>query len=101
MSWEIAGQIGPHSRSGFDASGWLWEIQRGTTARRVLVEVAGTALATYDQGEQPLADEIAEAIRTKGRSEVEKVLQLADPPQIVHCASNGCRYVSAEDVQGR
>lgn len=92
MPWEIAGQVGPHARSGVDAHGWLWEIRRGPEwayrrDRRVLVEVTGSAWAV-DRGILP--DNTAAAIDSEGESEVEKVLELDDPPQIVLCGTAGC-----------
>ena len=63
MTWSIPDQIEPHSRPGVDASGWLWEIRRGDEARRVLVEITGTARAVE---EPALPGDTAAAIRTEG-----------------------------------
>src|SRR5438093_1620567 len=52
MTWTINNNLGPESRSGVDAGGWLWEIERDGEARRVLVEITGAALAV-DQTELP------------------------------------------------
>jgi hypothetical protein len=98
MTWNIKGKIGPHTRSGADATGWLWEIQQGDEARRVLVEVSGTAQAV---AERTLPDETREALRTEGESEVRKVLQLAEPPRIIQCGTiAGCRHLSSEEAAG-
>ena len=92
-SWEIAGQVGPHAGAiGVDAHGWLWEIRRGREGsvgdvRRVLVEVTGSAWAV-DRATLP--DDTAAAIDSEGESEVEKVLELDDPPQIILCGTAGC-----------
>ena len=55
--------------------------------RRVLVEVTGNTWAV-DRGTLP--DDTARAIASKGESEVEKVLALDDPPQMVLCGTAGC-----------
>jgi hypothetical protein len=87
MAWKIGGLVEPHRRSGVDASGWLWEIRDNGNARRVLVEVTGTAHAV---NETTLPNDTLEALRTEGRSEVEKVLGLSDPPKVVLCGTAGC-----------
>ena len=89
MAWEIAGSLGPESRAGYDASGWLWEITDGQNARRVLVEVSGQAHAISEAG-GALPDDTREAIRTEGRSAVEEVLDLDDPPRFIECGTFGC-----------
>jgi hypothetical protein len=94
MSWEISGQVGPHSRSGYDGSGWLWEIRKGegdwpaADARRVFVEISGTA---GGMAAEHLPRDTADAIATEGESEVAKVLDLEDPPRVIQCGSDGCR----------
>jgi hypothetical protein len=92
VPWQIAGQIGPHGSSGVDAHGWLWEIRRGPEwpegdVRRVLVEVSGSA---WSVDPATLADETAAAIQSEGKSEVERVLGLEEPPQIILCTTVGC-----------
>lgn len=94
--WKLNGQVGPHSRSGADAEGWLWEIQRGETARRVLVEVTRTALAVRPS---TLPGDTEAAITTEGHSEVTKLLQMDDPPRVVTCGTAGCNHRTAEDLQ--
>jgi hypothetical protein len=84
--------IGRHGRSGVDAHGWLWEIRRGpewpeNVVRRVLVEVSGSA---WKVDPSTLADDTAAAIRSEGQSEVERVLDLEEPPQIILCTTVGC-----------
>lgn len=83
MAWEIAGPLGPHTENGYDGSGWLWELQKDGEARRVFVLVSGSALAS----DHVQCDDTADAIRTEGRSEVERVASLDDPPRIVKCTS--------------
>jgi hypothetical protein len=96
MTWAISGQVGPHTRSGVDAHGWLWEITSGDQERRVLVEVSGTVWAV---NRNTLPEETAEAIRTEGRAEVEKVLSLDNPPRVVQCGTTGCRPLSDGDTK--
>lgn len=93
--WTINGNLGPRSRSGVDASGWLWEIARDGEARRVLVEISGSALAST---ESSLPGETAAAIRTEGHTEVLKVLRLDQPPQVIACGTMGCRHVNAAEL---
>jgi hypothetical protein len=93
--WEIAGNLGPYARSGYDASGWLWEIERGKEAKRVLVEITGTALAVTPDS---LPDDTRAAIETEGESEVGKVLNFEEPPRIVVCGTAGCRQIGPEDL---
>jgi hypothetical protein len=95
MGWEIRGQIGPHTRSGYDGTGWLWEIGRGDDCRRVLVEITGSALSSAS-----LPEETREAIETEGRSEVERVASFDDPPRIVTCGTTGCRDIAGDEVEG-
>jgi hypothetical protein len=90
MAWEITGSLGPEGRAGYDASGWLWEIRKeGEEPRRVLVEITGSARAVHENG-APLPSDTQEAIRTEGRSAVEEVVGLPDPPRVIQCGTNGC-----------
>jgi hypothetical protein len=89
MAWTIRGSLGPESRPGYDSSGWLWENQDNGNARRALVEVTGSALAISERG-GPLPEDTKDAIRMDGRSEVEKVLGLGDPPRVIQCGTIGC-----------
>ncbi len=93
--WTTNGNLGPHARSGVDASGWLWEIVRDGEKRRVLVEVSGSALAS---SEASLPGETAAAIRTEGHSEVVKALRLDEPPQVIVCGTMGCRHIGADEL---
>lgn len=63
-----------------DAVGWRWEIERGEETRRLLVEVAGSAMASGDAG---LPEETVAAKATQGRSAVEGVLDRQDPPGVI------------------
>jgi hypothetical protein len=96
--WEIIGSLGPYARSGFDAGGWLWEIQRDGDAKRVLVEVTGSALASSIDS---LPEDTRTAIQTDGRSEVAKILDLTDPPRVIVCSTAGCRRLSAAEASAQ
>jgi hypothetical protein len=93
--WQIVGNLGPYARSGFDAGGWLWEIEREDVAKRVLVEITGTALAV---SREYLPDETRAAIETEGQSEVDKVLAANEPPRVIVCGTMGCRALTADEV---
>lgn len=95
MPWEINGRIGPYARSGVDANGWLWELTKDGFARRVLVEISGTAWAV---DASTLPEETREAIRTEGRSAVEAVLGEPELPRVIACGTFGCRAVAAEEL---
>jgi hypothetical protein len=88
--WQIAGNLGVYARSGFDASGWLWEIEKDGESRRVLVEITGTALAVAPE---TLPEDTRDAISSEGASEVTKVLDADDPPRVIACGTGGCRHV--------
>lgn len=93
--WHIAGTLGPYARSGYDASGWLWEIERDHVAKRVLVEVTGTALAV---SREYLPEDTRAAIDTEGRSEVDRVLGLEEPPRVIVCGTTGCHALTQEEM---
>jgi hypothetical protein len=80
MPWEVAGQVDFDGRPGVDASGWLWEIKRDGDARRVLVEITGTANAVDRDG---LPADTRQAIETEGLSQVEAVLKEDTPPTLM------------------
>ncbi len=95
MPWKISGEIGPHSEPGYDGRGWLWELeQEGREARRVFVQIAGTAWSVCARGGAGLASETREAIETEGRSEVERVLGMDEPPRMIGCSTYGCNPVA-------
>jgi hypothetical protein len=95
MPWEITGQIGPHAEPGYDGHGWLWELTReNRPARRVFVQIAGTAWAVHDRGGVGLASDTAQAIATEGRSEVERLLNDEEPPRMIGCTTVGCNPIA-------
>jgi len=97
VSWEIAEQIGPHSDPNIDGSGWVWELQRGegkhSEARRVFVEISRTALVSTGMS----STVTAAAIESEGRTEVERVAQLENPPRKIKCNTHGVRDVYPDD----
>jgi hypothetical protein len=92
MPWELRETSGPHVApwEGRDATAWIWEVYQHDESRRVIVEVSGTAMAV---AAEYLPRETAEARATEGRSEVEKVLQLVEPPRRITLGTLG--YVGA------
>jgi hypothetical protein len=95
VAWSISGRISPYARPGVDANGWLWEIEREGVAKRVLVEISGTAWATDSRA---LPEETREAIDTEGLSELRKVLEEQDPPRVIACGTWGCGALTAEQL---
>lgn len=88
MAWRIVGGPEAHTRAGVDASGWIWDLEREDGGRRrPMIEVSGTALASSGAS---LAPDTAEAIRTEGRSEIERLLGDDDPPRVILCTTVGC-----------
>lgn len=95
MAWEISGQIGPHTEPGYDGHGWLWELtQEDREARRVFVQVSGSAWAVHEAGGAGLSSDTREAIATEGRSMVEQVLADDEPPRMIGCSTDGCRAMN-------
>jgi hypothetical protein len=100
VAWTINGNLGRHARSGVDAGGWLWEIERESDgyAAHVVVEISGSADA---MAPERLPEETRVAIETMGRSEVEKILNHDEPPRVIQCGTMGCHGLSAEEVRGQ
>jgi hypothetical protein len=94
--WRLEDRSGPYSApwDGKDAVGWIWEIYRDDESRRVRVDVSGTAMAIADEF---LPMETAEARRTHGRSEVEKILEAPNPPRRISLGTTG--YLDAQAPQ--
>jgi hypothetical protein len=89
VSWEIRANLGRHARPGVDAHGWLWEIARGAQTAQVVIEVSDTA---WSSNPVRLPVDTRQALQTDGRAELLKVLEQDDPPQIIHCGSDGCTH---------
>jgi hypothetical protein len=88
MAWRLDASSGPFPApwEGRDATGWVWEIYSDEQPRRILVEVSGTAMTIADEY---LPEETRLARATSGRSEVEKVLELDDPPRRISLGTTG------------
>jgi hypothetical protein len=93
VSWEISANLGMHARTGVDARGWLWEITRGAQVVHVVIEVSGTA---WSSDPLRLPEDTRQALETDGRTELLKVLDHDDPPDVIRCGSAGCSYPSVE-----
>lgn len=86
-SWQIVG--GPReytsTSDGADIDvGWAWDIEREDQSRLVRVEVAGGRLNSVD-----LPSESQEAVRTRGRTALQPLLDRAEPPSRVLITSSG------------
>ena len=78
MRWTIVRGPREYEPIADAAVGWAYDIRReGIERRRVMVEVAGTLAAASKDG---IPVEVKRALRTKGRSAVESVLDREEPP---------------------
>jgi hypothetical protein len=98
VMWNILRQVGTHSRSGVDASGWVWEVERAGETRTILVEITGSASATDAAF---LAGDTAAAITTEGHSEVFRAIQMDQLPTVIQCGTAGCRVVGPDELSSR
>jgi hypothetical protein len=98
MAWDIRSNLGRHARTGVDAHGWLWEITCGAQVARVVIEISGTA---WSSDPLHLPDDTRQALETDGRAELIKVLELDDPPSVIHCGARGCTHSSAGEASSR
>jgi hypothetical protein len=82
MLWQIKSGPAEVNSTGFDAVTWRWVLRNRSDKDEisVLVAVSGTAAASAAES---LPDATAEAIRTQGRSEIEKVLDSPEPPRLI------------------
>ena len=94
MGWEIRANLGRHVRTGVDARGWLWEVAWGPQVAQVVIEISRTA---WSSDPLRLPEETRRALETDGRTELLKVLDLEEPPGVIHCGFGGCIYLSAEE----
>jgi len=93
VSWEINANLGRYERTGVDARGWIWKITRSDQALNVVIEISGTAWSSDPQG---LPEDTRQALETDGRTELLKVLDVDDPPRVIHCGATGCSYLSED-----
>ena len=98
MGWEIKANLGGHVRPGVDARGWLWEITREALVAQVVIEISGTA---WSSEPLRLPEDTRRALETDGRTELLKILDLDDPPDVIHCGSTGCSYLAASEMRGQ
>lgn len=83
--WTILAEIGGRQPENRDAYAYGWRIGRGQDTRPVSVYISGTALA-MDNG---LPREVVRAKETRGRSVVQTLLALDDPPRQVSVTTAG------------
>jgi hypothetical protein len=86
VAWRIVDGPGEGPWEGKDAVAWIWTLESDADRRRILVEVSGTAMAV---AEETLPEDVREARRTLGRSAVEVVLELPDPPPRISFTTQG------------
>ena len=89
--WEIVAGASPDDDAlRIDSSNWVWDIERGDDHRRVVVEVT-------NQSRLPGAgtDETARAFASQGRSVVESILALENPPRRITCSTRGLHAPSS------
>jgi hypothetical protein len=98
VGWEISANLGRHTRTGVDARGWLWEITDGARRAQVVIEISGTA---WSSDPSRLSDDTRRALETDGRTELLKVLERDEPPRVIHCSLEGCRYWSTAETSSR
>lgn len=89
MLWEIRGEGEELNPGGYDGRVWRWRVCKETDTvdqRQVLVGISGTVLST---AVQVLPERVAAARRTRGRSEVEMMLDWPEPPAKLNIHSHG------------
>jgi hypothetical protein len=72
-----------------DGVAWGYALRRGEQRRSVVVIVSRHALRVDDS--EALANETRQAIATQGRSEAERIADMADPPRCVLLGRTGYR----------
>jgi hypothetical protein len=83
--WTILAETGGRQAENRDAYVYGWRIGRGEDTRLISVFISGTVMA-MDNG---LAREVARAKETRGRSVVQTLLALDDPPRQVIATTAG------------
>jgi len=85
MRWRVKSAAQQLPREGIDAIRWAYDLENDDGRQtRVIVAVSGTAMAV-----RTVESETADVIETQGRSAVERVLDWADPPQVIRFFSHG------------
>jgi hypothetical protein len=95
--WTIEGGATIVPPDGRDASGFAWKLRRGDEARRIVVWVSGSAMASNDDA---LSPDIAEAKHTEGRSVLESLVSQLNPPAEVLVSTHGVRWEPADKSRG-
>lgn len=89
MRWTIVRGPREYEPIADAAVGWAYDIQRDDVERRrVSVDVAGTLAVASKDG---VPGEVKRALRTKGRSAVESVLDRDEPPLRLLLTTAGIR----------
>jgi len=88
MPWRITAGPLPVARTGRDATGFGYKLERNGEERRVTVWISGSAMASSSEGLRP---EVNEAKRTQGRSVARQLCNVDDPPAEVMAATYGIR----------
>lgn len=89
MRWTIVRGPREYEPIADAAVGWAYDLQREEIERRrVSIEVAGTLAAASKDG---VPNEVRRALRTKGRSAVESVLDRDEPPLRLLLTTAGIR----------
>jgi hypothetical protein len=86
VAWRIVGDPEDARPGDYDGLIWVWELELPHTARRecVWVKLSGTAAAT---AEEALPPRVAEARRTRGESEIGRILGWKQPPRALELHS--------------
>lgn len=91
MFWTIQGDSERQNPEGYDGHVWQWQLLADHDAderRFIVVRVSGTVMA---MGEAALSTRIAVARETRGRSEIEMVVDWPEPPSEIEVLSHGIR----------
>ncbi len=91
VRWTVTGGPRPAGSRGRDATGFAWDIERGDDDRTVIVWISRDA-----QLSSTLPVEVVNAIRTRGRSVVERIVTTDSPPSEVLVATYGIRLGASD-----
>lgn len=85
--WEIQGEPEhlPGGGADYDGVWWKWWLRRGTVQSFTVVKVPAHALLKPET----MTARTAQAVDTRGRSEVERYLSLTLPARIIELATSG------------
>ena len=65
----------------------VWEITRSAQVAPVVIEISETA---WSSDPLLLPEDTRHALETDGRAALLKILDEDNPPQVIHCGSEGC-----------